>query len=133
MGTSQLLEFSIIVFAGLVLATLVTPIKRALPHWYEAAVWLALIVACWLAVTNALGGRTKDLTESALWGADQIISTSLGLIGMAILGWAGDHRFALANAAAVIAAVDVLLLVLLRSWRRAMGWQPRVKLREWFE
>ncbi len=133
MGTSLLLQFLIALFAGMVLATMVGPVRRSLPHWFEAAVWLALIVVCWLAVTGVDIGHTRELTESALWGTYQVLGTSVGLLFAGMVGWALDHRYVISQWMVLLLGCDILFLALARSRRRAVGWRPRVVLGEWFE
>ena len=133
MGNATALQFSLAVFAGMAAAMVVPSVRRSVPRWMEAAIWLGLIVTCWLAITSIQPVNTRNLTESAAWGADQIFNTSMGLVFASMLVWAGDHRFAIANAVVVIAGADILALVLLRSYRKGAGWQPRVRLGEWVE
>jgi hypothetical protein len=128
-----LLQFLIALFAGMVLATMLGPVRRSLPDWFEAVVWLALIVVCWLAVTGVDIGHTRELTESALWGAYQVVGTSVGLLGAGAVGWALDHRYVISEWMVLLLGCDILALALMRSRRRALGWQPRVLLGEWFE
>src|SRR5258706_8200664 len=133
METSVVLEFTIAVLAGLILATLISPLKRALPYWFEAALWLALIVACWIAITGMGAGSPRDIMESAVWGAQQIVTTSIGLLFSGLAGWIVEQRFGFANAALLIVGADILVLALLVSRRNSRGWQPRIRLHDWFE
>jgi hypothetical protein len=132
-ATSLLLQFLIALFAGMVLATMVGPVRRSLPQWFEAALWLALIVVCWRAVMGTDIGHTRELTESALWGAFQVLGTSVGLLGAGAVGWASDHRYVISEWMVLLLGCCILALALVRSRRRALGWQPRVVLGEWFE
>jgi hypothetical protein len=133
MGSPVTLQFSVAVFAGMAAAMIVPSVRRSVPRWMEAAIWLGLIVTCWLAIMNIQQVSTKNLTAAAAWGADQIVNTSIGLVFAGVVGWLGDHRFSIANAVVVVAGADILLLTLLRSYRTSAGWQPRVKLAEWVE
>jgi hypothetical protein len=133
METSVVLEFTIAALAGLILATLVTPIKRALPYWFETALWLGLIVACWIAITGIAAGNPRDILKSALWGAQQIVATSIGLLLSGLAGWIVEQRFVIASAVLLIVGADLLVLALLFSRRNSRGWQPQVRLQEWFE
>ena len=128
-----MVQFSLALFAGMAAAMVVPPVRRSVPRWMEATIWLGLIVTCWLAITNIQPLSTRKLTESAAWGADQIVNTSIGLVFASMLGWVGDHRFVIANAVVLMVGADILVLVLIRSRRRAAGWQPRVRLGEWIE
>src|SRR6266581_3981751 len=110
MEASVALEFTIAVLAGLILATLITPIKRSLPYWFETALWLGLIVACWVAITGLGAGGPRDVMESALWGAQQIMTTSIGLLFSGLAGWILEQRFAVANAVLLIIGADILVL-----------------------
>jgi len=133
MGNPVTLQVSVAVFAGMAAAMIVPPVRRSVPRWIEAAIWLGLIVSCWLAVTNIQEAGTKNLTAAAAWAADQIVNTSFGLLFAAVVGWLGEHRFSIANALVVVAGADVLFLTLMRSYRRSAGWKPKVKLGEWVE
>ena len=133
MGEWLTLQFSVAAFAGMALAMIVPPVRRSVPRWMEACIWLGLIVTCWLAITNVQHTNTRFLTESAAWGANQIVSTSVGLMIGGIFGWISDHRFVIANALVTLVGADILLLALLRSHRKGVGWQPRILLGEWIE
>jgi hypothetical protein len=133
METSVVLELTIAVLAGLILASLVTPLRRSLPYWFEAALWLGLIVACWIAITDLASGSPRDTLESAVWGTQQVFTTSIGLLFSGLAGWIVEQRFAFANAVLLIVGADILVLALLFSRRNSKGWQPEVHLQEWFE
>jgi hypothetical protein len=128
-----MLQFSLALFAGMAAAMVVPPVRRSVPRWMEAAIWLGLVVTCWLAVTNIAQVNTRKLTESAVWGADQIVNTSIGLMFAGMFGWVADHRFVIANAVVLMVGADLLALVMIRSYRKGIGWQPRVRLGEWIE
>ena len=133
MGEWLTLQFSVALFAGMALATIVPPVRRSVPRWMEAFIWLGLIVTCWLAITNVQHTTTRFLTESLVWGANQIVNTSVGLMIGGVLGWISDHRFAIAYTVVTLFGADILLLALLRSHRKGVGWQPRILLGEWIE
>jgi hypothetical protein len=133
MGGWLTLQFSVALFAGMALAMIVPPVRRSVPRWMEAFIWLGLIVTCWLAITNVQHANTRFLTESLAWGANQIVNTSVGLMIGGVLGWISDQRFVIANAVVTLVGVDILLLALLRSHRKGVGWQPRILLGEWIE
>jgi hypothetical protein len=127
------LQFSVALFAGMAAAMIVPPVRRTVPRWIEALIWLGLIVSCWLAITNIQQASTRHLTESAVWGADQIVSTSFGLLIASAIAWIVDHRSPIADAVVVVACIDILLLALVRSHRKAEEGQPRILLGEWIE
>jgi hypothetical protein len=133
MGTSMQLQFSVALFVGLAAAMILPPVRRTVPRWIEALIWLGLIVTCWLAVTHLQQGNARVLTESAAWGAGQIVNTSLGLLTTGAIAWVVDHRSPIANAVVVVGCIDVLVLTLLRSHRQAEEGLPRVMLGEWIE
>jgi hypothetical protein len=114
-------------------AMFASPVRRSVPRWIEALIWLGLIVACWLAVTSPAGANTTDLTESAAWGAGQIAGTTLGLMIAGLRAWMVAHRFAIANLVVIMVGADILSLALLRSYRTAQSLQARIMLGEWFE
>ncbi|HYT12060.1 MAG TPA: hypothetical protein VEL12_04645 [Candidatus Nitrosopolaris sp.] len=133
MGNATVLQFSLALFAGMAAAMVVPPVHRSVPRWMEAAIWLGLIVTCWLVITNIQQLGTRKLTESAAWGADQIVNTSIGLMFAGMLGWVVDHRFAIADAVVLLVGADIMALVLIRSHRKALDRRPRIMLGEWIE
>jgi len=133
MGSVMTLQFSAAAFTGMAAAMIVPSVRRALPRWVEALIWLGLVVTCLMAITDVNQGNTRLLTESAAWGADQIVNTSFGLMVAAFLVWLGEHRYVIANAVATLAGADVLALAILRSYRRGQAGQLRIALGEWFE
>ncbi len=133
MGEWLTLQFSVALFAGMALAMIVPPVRRSVPRWMEVLIWLGLIVTCWLAITNLQHTSTRFLTESVAWGANQIVNTSIGLMIGSVFGSISDHRFVIANAVVTLVGADILLLALLRSHRKGVGWQPRILLGEWIE
>jgi hypothetical protein len=133
MGTSMDLELSVALFAGMAAAMIVSPVRRSVPRWMEVLIWLGLIVACWLVVTHLKEAKVRFLTESAAWGAGQIVNTSIGLMVAGLLAWMSENRFVIANAVVMLTGADVLLLAMLRSRRQAEERQPRILLGEWIE
>jgi hypothetical protein len=103
------------------------------PRWIEALIWIALLVACWLAVTNEKEAHVRYLTESVAWGLDQIIKTSFGLVLAAVLAWMSDHRYPIAHAVVMLVGADMLLVALIRTHRQAEESLPRILLGEWIE
>ena len=128
-----LLQFSIALFTGMVAATLVPPVRRVVPRPVEVILWVALVVVCVVGILSITNPHARELTASAFWGVDQMLLTLIGLVGAGITGWLVDHRFTLGNALLVAGGVDVMALALLRSYRKARAWQPRVRLYEWME
>jgi len=126
-------QFSVALFAGLAAAMIVPPVRRSVPRWVEACIWLGLIVACWMAVTSFEGANARRVTASAAWGADQIVNTSIGLMFAGVLGWMHENRYVIANAVVTLLGADILLLVLVRSHRKAQELQPRIVLGDWVE
>lgn len=128
-----MVQLSLALFAGMAAAMVVPSVRRSVPRWMEVAIWLGLVVTCWLAITNIEQVNTRKLTESAAWGADKIVNTAIGLVFADIFGWVADHRFLIAKAVVLMVGADILALVLIRSYRKGAGWQPRVMLGEWIE
>ncbi|TMC36865.1 MAG: hypothetical protein E6J28_09190 [Chloroflexi bacterium] len=133
MEVPLLLQFSIALFTGMVAATFVPPVRKAIPTAVEVALWLALITACVLGVMSVTDPNARNLSFSALWATDQVLNTIVGLMLGGIGIWISDHRFAVASWLVITAGADVLALMLLHSLRNAAAWQPRVRLREWME
>lgn len=133
MGAPLLLQFSIALFTGMVAATLVPPVRRAIPIQLEVALWMGLLLVCALGIVSVSNPSARELTSSVLWGVDQIINTAVGLAVGGIIGLISDNRFTIATWMAVLAGVDLMALALVRSRRLAQGWQPRVWLGEWME
>lgn len=127
------LQFSVAAFAGMALAMMVPAVRRSVPRWMEAFIWLGLIVTCWLAITSLQHTNTRFLTESMAWGANQIVNSSVGLVIGGVRSWISDHRFVIANGLVTLVGADILLLALLQSHRKGVGWQPRILLGEWIE
>ena len=128
-----LLQFAIALCTGMVAATFIPPVRKAIPRPVEVVMWVALIVVCSLALIAMNDSSARNLTTSVLWGADHVINTIAGLVLGSIAGWIYDHRFPIATWLVMLAGADLFALVLLRSVRRARPWQPRVRLGEWME
>lgn len=128
-----LLQFSIALFTGMVAATLIPPVRRAIPTPLEVGLWIGLVFVCTVGILGVTDPRARELTSSAVWGVDQIVNTAAGLMVGGVVGWLYDSRFAIATWLALIAGIDMLVLALIRSRRKAQGWQPRVHLGEWLE
>lgn len=133
MGSVMTLQFYVAAFAGMAAAMIAPSVRRAVPRWAEALIWLGLIVSCWMAITGLGQANSRFLTESIAWGSGRIVNTTLGFMFAALLGWVVEHRFVIANAVVTLAGADLLALALVWSWRVGQGWQPRIALHEWFE
>ena len=128
-----LLQFSIALFTGMVAATFVPPVRRAIPRPVEIALWVALVTVCVVGVTSITDPNARELSAAAAWGADQIFNTTVGLLLGGVGTWISDHRFPIASWLVIVAGVDVFALMFLSSMRSARRWEPRVRLREWME
>lgn len=128
-----LLQFSIALFTGMVAATLVPPVRRAIPRPLEVALWIGLVFVCTLGMVGIADPSARELTSSAVWGVDQIVNTAAGLMAGGVVGWISDNRFAIATSLVMLVGIDMLVLALIHSWRKAQDWQPRVRLGEWLE
>jgi hypothetical protein len=133
MVTSVDLQLSVALLAGTAAAMMVPPVRRSVPRWMEALIWLGLIVTCWLAVTNVKEANVRQLTVSLAWGVDQIVKTSVGLMLAAVLAWMSDHRYPIAYAVVMLVGADMLLVALIRTHRQAEESLPRILLGEWIE
>jgi hypothetical protein len=128
-----LLQFSIALFTGMVAATFVPPVRRAIPKPVEILLWVALVSVCVLGVASITDRNARELSTAALWGADQLFNTTVGLTLSGVSGWVYDHRFPIASWLVIVAGADIFALMFIRSARNARDWQPRVRLREWME
>ena len=133
MEVPLLLQFSIALFTGMVAATFVPPVRRSIPKAVEVFLWIALVTACVLGVMSVTNPNARELTSSAVWGADQIVSTLIGLMFGGVGIWIAEHRFSIASWMVITAGVDIFALMLIGSMRRGRAWQPRIRLREWME
>ena len=129
----MLLEFSIALCTGMVAATLLPPVRKSIPRPIEIGMWAVLIVACAIGVLSISNPNARELTTSASWGVDQVITTLVGLLGAGVLGWLAEHRFTIATWVTFVFLADILALAVLYSYRHRHGWQPRVRLVEWME
>lgn len=128
-----LLQSGIALFTGLVAATFVPAVRRAVPRPVEVLLWIALLTVCVLGVVGITDPNARELSTSVAWGADQIINTVAALLLGGVGAWISDHRFAIASWMVLVAGADIFALVLLNSQRVARPWQPRVRLGEWME
>jgi hypothetical protein len=128
-----MLQFSIALFTGMVAATLVPPVRRAIPTPVEILMWVAFVTVCVLGVASINDPNARELSTAVLWGADQIINTTVGLMLGGVGIWISDHRFPIASWLVIIAGADIFALMFLGSLRTGQQRQPRVRLREWME
>jgi hypothetical protein len=133
MGTSTSLQMSLVLFIGLASAMLVPSVRRAVPRWIEALIWLGLIASGWLTVSSVQGASARFLTDSVTWGAGQIVNVSVGILVDNVQAWLVDHRYGIANSVVLLALLDVFVLASLALRRQAKKSSPRMMLGEWFE
>lgn len=133
MGVPLLLQFSIALFTGMVAATFIPPVRKAIPGPLEILLWVAFVTVCVLGVASVTDAHARELTNSVIWGADQIINTLVGLMLGGFAGWVSDHRFSIGSWLVIAAGADIFALMFIASRRSAQPWQPRVHLREWME
>jgi hypothetical protein len=127
------LQFSIALCTAMVAATFLPTIRRLIPRWFEIALWVALIVVCWLGVASIRDPHARELTSSINWALGQIVNTLIGLAGLSLLDMLHANRFVIANVVVTLFGADLLALALLSTYREAHGWQPKVRLGEWME
>ena len=133
MEVPLILQFSIALFTGMVASTFIPPVRRSIPRYVEVGMWIGLVTVCVLGVLSVTDKNARELTSSAAWGADQIVNTTVGLLGAGVVAWISEHRFAIATTVVILAGLDILVLALLRSLHRSARYQPRVRLRDWME
>ena len=133
MEVPLLLQFSIALFTGLVASTFVPPVRKSIPKMVEVLLWAALVTVCVLGALSITDPNARELSSSAAWGVDQVINTAVGMLLGGVGAWISDHRFGVATWLIIVAGVELIALALLRSRREGIGWQPRVRLREWME
>src|SRR5579859_7992833 len=133
MGTPTWLQMSLILFIGMAAAMVLPPVRRTVPRWIEAFMWLGLIASGWLTVTNVQGASARLLTSTLTWGAGQIVNASIEILATNLKGWLALNKYGIADAVVVIALLDIFSLAMLESRRQAKKALPRVRLGEWFE
>lgn len=133
MEAPLLLQFSIALFTGMVAATLIPPVRRSIPRPVEVLLWIVLFIVCAIGVLSITDPNARELSASAVWGADQMINALAGLSLGGVWAWVVYNRFPIASWMMILAGADIFFLVLMRSRREGRGWQPRVRLREWME
>jgi len=123
-------EVLIALFAGMVAFAIM---RRGTSRPVEVVLWIGLIWVCVLGVTSTHDKQTRELTSAAVWGATQTVGTVAGLMVQTFLAWLSEHRIAVATWVVLAFGMDLLAIVLLQTHRQAIGWQPRVRLRDWME
>src|SRR5215831_13300772 len=106
-GVPLLLQFSIALFTGMVAATFVPPVRRAIPRAVEIFLWAAFVTVCVVSVADINDPSARELSTSAAWGADQIISTAVALLIGGLGGWIIDNKILIA----IVAGADILALM----------------------
>jgi hypothetical protein len=128
-----LFQFSIALLTGMVAATFVPPVRKAIPRPVEVLLWVALIVVCALGVVSVTDDNARALTQSVIWGTARVVNTIVALMLGGVAGWIMENRFVIATWLAIVAGVDVLALILVRSMRKVRSRGPQVRLGEWME
>src|SRR5256886_13876197 len=117
----------------MVAATFVPPVRRSIPRSVEVFLWIAFVTACVLGVMSITDPNARELSASAAWAADQMVSTLIGLMFGGVGAWVMEHRFSIASWMIIVGGADIFALMFIGSWRHSRAWQPRVRLREWME
>jgi hypothetical protein len=123
-------EFLIALFAAIVVAL---TFRRNTPRSVELLAWGGLVWVCAMAFTGTPEAHARALTSAAVWGASQLVGTLVDFASQGVAQWISDHRFVIADWVVLLCGVDLLLLLIINSFRQGRGWQPRVKLRDWME
>jgi hypothetical protein len=129
-GGAMVSELLIALFAGMIA---VVTFRRNTPRAVEAVLWAGLIWVCVLAVTSVGDRQSRAVTGAAVWGASQMLGTITAVAQQSVLQWLVDRRFLIADWVVLLFGACLLLLILLMARREALGWQPRVRLRDWME
>jgi len=128
-----LLQFSIALFTGLVAATFIPPVRKAIPRPIEVFMWVGLVLVCLIGLLSINNENARNLSASMIWAADQVVGTIFGLMLSGVGAWIYDHRFTIVIWLMLLAGADLLLLMLMRSLRTSRAARPRIRLREWME
>ncbi len=127
------LQFTIALCVGLVAMTFAPKVRRAIPRWFEVALWVAMVFVCWIGIASINGPHARELTDSVNWAVGQIVAMLLGLAGAGVRESLAANRFALANAVVTLFGADLLALALVSTYREGRAWKPQVRLGEWLE
>src|ERR1700686_5258537 len=112
LGTPLGVQFSIALCTAMVAATFLPTIRRLIPRWFEIALWVALILVCWLGMAGIRDPHARELTSSINWALGRILSTMVGLAGLSLLDTLHASRFAIANAVVTLFGADLLALAM---------------------
>ncbi|TMF01328.1 MAG: hypothetical protein E6I39_03490 [Chloroflexi bacterium] len=110
MNDAVVSEVLIALFAGMVGFAI---LRRGTARSVEILLWIGLIWVCVLGVTSTHDKQTRELTSAAAWGATQSVGAVAGVMSQTFMAWLSE--------------------LLLQTHRQAVGWQPRVRLRDWME
>ena len=130
MNDAVVSEVLIALFAGMVGFAI---LRRGTARSVEIVLWIGLIWVCVLGVMSTHDKQTRELTSAAAWGATQTIGAVAGVMSQTFMAWLSEHRIAVATWVVLAFGIDLLAIVLLQTHRQAIGWQPRVRLRDWME
>ena len=130
MNDAVVSEVLIALFAGMVGFAI---LRRGTARSVEILLLIGLIWVCVLGVTSTHDKQTRELTSAAAWGATQSVGAVAGVMSQTFMAWLSEHRIAVATWVVLAFGVDLLAIVLLQTHRQAVGWQPRVRLRDWME
>src|SRR5438046_7752606 len=130
MNDAVVSEVLIALFAGMVGLAIM---RRGTPRAVELVLWVGLIWVCVLLGASTDDRQLRELTSAAAWGLTQTAGAVAGLRGQGFLAWLSEHRIAVATWVILAFGVDLLAIVLIQTHRDAVGWQPRVRLRDWME
>ena len=116
------------VFAAMVV---VVAFRRKTNRFIELVAWAGLIWVCILTISRVGNPRNFALTTAAVWGTGQIGGMILGVFAQGVLQWVSSARFVIADWVVLLCGVDLLVLALVSTNRRASALLPGTRLREW--
>lgn len=117
--------------AVLIALVLVVSFKRKTPRALELAAWVTLVLVCVLTIASNGNPQARALTTDTVWGAGRIVGMISSVSWQATSTWLHGDRFAIANVAVLVFAVDVFALALVSSRRKADAWIPVSRLGDW--
>src|SRR5947209_20564611 len=109
------LKFSIALFTGMVAVTFFPPVRKSIPRTVEVGLWIALVTVCVLGVTSVTDPNARNLSATAVWAVDQVLTTVVGLLLSGVAGWISENRFEIARWMVIVAGADAFALILPRS------------------
>src|SRR5690242_17934917 len=98
-----MLQFSVALFTGMVAATFIPSVRRAIPRAVEVGLWIALLTVCILAVSSISDPNARNLSQTTLWAVDQLINTVAGLVLTGAMSWISGNRFEIASWLVILA------------------------------